>query len=261
MKQATTANRRQSDQEILKEIFPVKLLRADSTVGFKFLDNINREIIPAHVSKLSFSLEKLGFLAPIIVFVMNLPKAGLVGSYIGDAQHRFMAALRKNMHIPYIEVKIDSVEDMIETLALLNNSSKSWGLADYTQAWGCIKPEYRKLAYYHSVYDLELSCIAGILHESHSIFSSFSIIKDGSLKIKNEKKAVMYLDYVSDFVSALPKLERGFGRRIINAYHFYLLNNHDTYNHTKFIKNLKKRTDSIQDINGEDFTGFFEKFL
>jgi hypothetical protein len=254
-------NRRKSDVEILKHIFNVKLLRADANTGFKFLENINRGIVPAHVTKLSESLKMLGFLQPIIVFLIDLPKHNLVGKYIGDGQHRFMAALRNSMDIPYVEVKISSVTEMVEYLALLNNSSKSWSLADYVQAWSCINPEYKKLAQYHELYDLELSCVAGILHESHTIFSSFNIIKDGSLKIKNEEKAVMYLDYVSDFVSALPKIDRSFSRKVINAYHYFLLNNQTTYNHSKFIKNLKKKSESFSSINGEDFTEFFEQLM
>lgn len=254
MKQAT--NRPLSDAQILRNILDIKLLRADANVGFKFLDSINRSVIPAHVTRLSESLKKLGFLSPVIIFVMNLVKERLVGKYVGDGQHRFLAALRNNMDIPYIEVEVTSVEQMVEYLALLNNTSKSWGLADYVQAWSCINPEYKVLAHYHDLYDLELSCIAGILHESPSIFSSFNVIKDGSFKIKNQDKAKLYLDYVSDFVSALPKLERGFGRRIINAYHFYLLNNHDTYNHSKFIKNLKKKTDTLS-LSTDDYTKFF----
>ena len=254
-------NRPLSDAQLLRNIFDIKLLRADANVGFKFLDNINRSVVPSHVTRLSESLKNLGFLSPIIIFVMNLAKERLVGKYVGDGQHRFLAAIRNNMDIPYIEVEVKSVEQMVEYLALLNNTSKSWGLGDYVQAWSCINPEYKTLAHYHDVYDLELSCIAGILHESPSIFSSFNIIKDGSFKIKNLERGQRYLDYVSDFVNALPKMDRAFGRRIINAYHFFLVNNVDTYNHNKFIKNLKKRTDSLQDVNGEDFTSFFEKFV
>lgn len=260
MKQAT--NRPLSDAQILKNIFDVKLLKADANVGFKFLDGINRPIAPAHVTKLSDSLKSLGFLSPVIIFVMNIPKERLVGKYVGDGQHRFLAAIRNNMDIPYVEVHVSSVNQMVEYLALLNNTSKSWGLCDYVQAWSCINPEYKTLAHYHDVYDLELSCIAGILHESPTIFSSFNIIKDGSFKIKNLDRGVRYLDYVSDFIAALPKIERAFSRRIINAYHFFLLNNQDTYNHEKFINNLRKRSASLIDLSaGEDFRGFFEMFL
>lgn len=259
---AKAINRPLSDAQILKNIFDVKLLRADSNVGFKFLDNINRSVVPSHVTKLSESLKNLGFLSPIIIFVMNLVKDRLVGKYVGDGQHRLLAALRNNMDIPYIEVEVTSVQQMVEYLAVLNNTSKSWGLSDYVQAWSCIKPEYKTLAHYHEVYDLELSCIAGILHESPTIFSSHLIIKDGSFKIKNLERGVRYLEYVSDFIGALPKIERSFGRRIINAYHFFLLNNQDTYNHEKFIKNLRKRSSTLIDLSvSDDFTGFFEKFM
>lgn len=253
-------NRRKSEAQILKEIFDIKLYRHDSKIPVKFLD-MNRGITPSHVSEIAVSLDDMGFVRPIVMFNINLPEHNLIGLYAGDGQHTFTAALRLGLDIPYIEKKIDTIEQLVKRLAMLNNTSKPWGLCDYVQTWSFIYDDYRKLAKYREIYDLELSCIAGILHESPSIFSSFNVIKDGTFRIKNEDKAVMYLDYVSDFIKTIPKLERGFGRRIINAYHFFLINNIDKYNHQKFIKNLKKRTDSLQDINSEDFTSFFEKFM
>ena len=255
MKQAT--NRPQSEAQILKELFNVKLHNpAKSKEPLLFMDILNRGVTPAHATELTVSLNDMGWIRPIVIFIINLPKNNLVGKYIGDGQHTYMAAMRLGLCVPYVEVKIDSMEQLVRRLAMLNSTSKAWGLGDFVKAWSSIHDDYKKLARYKEIYDLELSCIAGILHESHSIFSSFNIIKDGTLKIKNEEKAVMYLNYVSDFVSVLPKLERGFGRRIINAYHFYLLNNHDTYNHTRFLKNLKKKTDALS-LNTDDYTKFF----
>ena len=88
--------------------------------------------------------------------------------YIIDGQHAFNALLRNNMDIPYVTIKIDNKVQLVESIALLNASSKNWTLLDYITSWSCVSEDYKKLLHYYNVYDLELGNIAVVLMERNT---------------------------------------------------------------------------------------------
>ena len=67
------------------------------------------------------------------------------------------------MDIPFVMIDVADEQDLVEKLALLNNSSKSWTLADYLQVWAWRSEEYKKLLKYYNTYDFEIGILASIL--------------------------------------------------------------------------------------------------
>ena len=115
----------------------IQYLKIGSSKAFYYLAGINRPINPSQVTKLSESLLKLGILRPIIVAEISF-LTGKKTSYIIDGQHLFNAMLRNNMDIPYKVIEIKNKVELVEAIALLNASSKSWTMIDYVTSWSCV---------------------------------------------------------------------------------------------------------------------------
>lgn len=256
-----TNRRPKSDARILREIFPLLLLRINSNKAVQWLVNVNRPTKPGHVNDIASSISKIGIVRPIIMAKLKLKD--FVGEYIIDGQHLFLACLRLGIDVPVRFVTIKTEQELVETLAMLNNTSKPWCLADYVQSWSYIKPQYKTLQHYHKTYGLELAPTAGILHQSPGIFNTVSTIKNGTLKIKDEDKAVSIMEYVTDLLTVLPKTDRTSSRKLVNGYVQYITNNYEKYDHEKALKRIEKQIDKLElaGADAETINEFFYKIL
>jgi hypothetical protein len=90
------------------------------------------------------------------------------------------------------------------------------------------------------VYDIDLSTLATILLGG-SVDGSGTVntIKSGKFKIVDEKFNVQILDYVTDLLKVIPRVERNNNRYATREY-IKFLRTTKSYNHKKFIDNLKK---------------------
>lgn len=220
----------------------IKWLKENSKTGFKYLAGINRSIYPAQVTKLANSLNKMNCIRPIVTAVISFI-TGKSERYIIDGQHLFNAMIRNNMSIPYIDIKIKDKQDLVETIALLNASSKSWSMLDYITAWSSLIPDYVRLNHYYQVYDIELSTIAGIMNGG--VGSSGSVtkrIKDGKFKIVNESDSVKILDYLTDILKIVPRMNRYENNYLCSEY-IKFINSTKNYEkiHLKFLGRLEEK--------------------
>lgn len=246
----------------LRNIFNVQILEKGSKIGFKFMEGINRAIIPAQVTKLAESIRKMGVVRPVVV--ADLYFQGLNGRYIIDGQHLYFALMRENYDIPYIKIDIKDEEQLVGYTALLNSSSKSWQLKDYIQVWSFICPDYKKLSYYFNKYDLEVQTVAAILANKNAGGGGInSVIKNGTFKVKNEDKAKKVLDYVTDVLKIVPRMDRFSNRLFVGAYVEYVTHNFSEYNHDKFINYLKTHSKQLTFVNGDkdNILSFFNKCI
>ena len=95
---------------------------------------MNREINPKHVEKMLMSLNAVGCIRDVIV-VTTKAFEGVKKNYIIDGQHLYTALVRENLPISYRTLNITKVDDVVKAMAGLNNSSKSWNLMDYVNAY------------------------------------------------------------------------------------------------------------------------------
>lgn len=217
----------------------IKWATERSHKSFCMLAGINRSVIASHVTKLAESILKLGILRPIVVskisFITGKPKL-----YIIDGQHTFHALIRNNMPIPYIEIEIKDKEELIEKIALLNASSKNWSMIDYVTAWSFLIPDYVKLNQYHETYDVDFSFLAAVLNDcAIDGWDSHRKVKSGKFRIINEERNVQFLDYLTEVLCAVTRMNRKQNlytcREFLKFYKGCV-----TYNHKKFISGLKK---------------------
>ncbi|MFO0452185.1 MAG: ParB/RepB/Spo0J family partition protein [Pseudomonadota bacterium] len=223
----------------------IKWLNELSRIAFMLLGGINRPIAPGHVTKVANSIDKLGCLQPIIVTEIDFIN-GKKQYYILDGQHKFSALLRLGMNVPYVVVDIKDKQELVEAIALLNASSKSWSMQDYVTAWSSLKEDYVKLNRYFEIYDFEIGILAQVLM-NQSVTTSGSVvtkkIKKGEFTINNEKRAVEMLNYMTDVFKVLPRMNRFENKYACSEYVKFLNSVGCDYNHERFVSQLKKKCD------------------
>jgi hypothetical protein len=216
-----------------------QILKKDSKQSFSYLAGINRPINPAQVTKLAQSVTKMGIIRPVVVAYISFVD-GIKKPYIIDGQHLFNALIRNNMDIPYVTIDVKDKKDLVEKISLLNASSKNWSMLDYITAWASLSTDYVKLNHYYQVYDIDLTTLATILL-GNSVDGSGTVntIKNGKFKVVDEKFNVSILDNVTDLLKVIPRVERNNNRYATREY-IKFLRTTKSYNHKKFIDNLKK---------------------
>lgn len=235
--------------ETLKKL---KFLSVESAKKLYFLNGINRAIIPSHVTKICKSLEKMGCIRPVIVASMNFID-GVRRTYVIDGQHLSTGLIRMGMDIPYIEIPIKDARDMIEHLALLNASSKSWTMDDYVLSWSYLEEDYRKLKNLKQVYDMDTNVLASIMMglSGNAGGESSKKIKHGNFRIVNEKENMTVLDYLKDVILLLPRENRFRDRFVCSEFVKYYRSNR-TYDHERFIYLLNKNKEMFRTVAQEE---------
>lgn len=234
----------------------VQNLKANSKQGFHLLAGINREIKPAHVSEMAESIQLMGVIRPVVVAKVNHLPGGLK-TYIIDGQHLYTACLRLKLDIPYVELPsetVDTLPKLIEVIALLNSTSKTWALEDYVNTWAYYKPEYQTFKDLYQRYNVERSTLAELLHtgvvRATSVTSGGSSIsktlKNGELRILNLAKAVEVLDYVSDLRAITKDLGRLEQKMIISAIIEKIKADGGSYNHKKYKTYLQSKKNELR---------------
>lgn len=232
-----------------------KFLSTGSSKSFSFLAGVNREVNPSQVTKLAESLNAMRDIRPVIVATISFI-TGIPVQYIIDGQHLFLAMIRNNAEIPYLEIEITDMEDLVHKLALCNASSKSWLMLDYVKVWQTIRPDYTVLMKFFKIYDIELMQLAEILHKgfSSSITNSTitKTIKMGQFSIVNLNQSKIMLDCITDVLKIVPRNDRMSNKALICSYTQFFRGT-TNYNHVAFLKRLALKKDmfklATQDLN------------
>lgn len=219
----------------------VQWITKSSKITFNFLSGINRGINAAQVTKLAKSLELIGNIRPVIVARISFI-TGKLQHFVIDGQHLYNALLRLGWDIPYIVIDVKDKKDLVEKIALLNASSKTWSIQDYVTAWASLVPDYVKLNRYFQIYDIELNIIAAILSNGNGAngASISAKIKSGEFSIQDEEKNVDILDGLTDILKIIPRMNRYENRYVCSEYVSFRRNSGCDYKHNTFIENLTK---------------------
>ena len=211
------------------------------------LSSVNRGVTPSHVTKMAKSVLLLGCIRPVVVAKISF-LTGVPVNYIIDGQHLYEALLRLDMPVPYVMIDIKNEKELIEKIALVNSSSKSWNMKDFIHAWAYYIPVYKKLNAFYNRYDLELSILVSILMDldvSSSIggASCLKHVKDGTFDIVNEDKALTILAALRDVFTVIKRLDRQQNKYVCSEFVKMYRANEKTYKHNRFMKNLRANVD------------------
>ena len=245
--------------------FTSKLMPANSSIVVYLLAGINRGVTPNHVTKIAGSILEMGIIRPVVMAWMDFID-GTKKLYIIDGQHLYFALLRYNVDIPYTLIEVNNMQQLVERIAKLNASSKSWTTADYITAWAAVKPSYKVIQELHNTYDISLSQIVEIAHkgginaESHASGIT-RLIKKGEVVIGNKAKTVQMLDRITDVLNIVPRNDRDGNYVFIGCYTQMVNDLGARYDHTKFMRYLKTNKDKFLTVtqDTEEITKLLKK--
>jgi hypothetical protein len=222
---------------IMKKNFIQIAVTTDYTL-FNYLP-MNRTIDSKQVEALVQSIREMGVTRQVIC-IRTACIDGELKTYVIDGQHLIHACQREELPVEYRYIEVKDEDDIVRKMAFYNNSSKSWNLMDYVNAWKYIHPDYTILKKFKNLYNLEPLMIAGICNNADSyngVSSASQLIKNGNFRITNPNAEAMCKDF-SDLFIKIGKADRWvkhqFLRVFIQAY------NSKYYNHQNTIQNIEK---------------------
>jgi len=228
----------------------LSIKHTDSYKKFSILP-MNREIRSKHVEELVDSIRNMGIIRPVVACQTNVIE-GEDKLYIVDGQHLATALEREGMAIPYTTIEVEDEQELIHKMGKLNNSSKSWVLIDYVNAYKFCNNEYRKLLKFKNLYNLEIMMAATLCRNEYSIASSSQVIKSGNFEVSNPKAEQMCKDF-SDIFLKLTAVDRSVKFSFLNAF----IQSYDKISQDEVIDNLDKNLKKIKLIaNLEDAKNF-----
>jgi hypothetical protein len=218
---------------------------------------MNRVIKSAQVETLVQSIRAIGVSRQVIC-IKTACIDGILRTYIIDGQHLLHACQREGIPVEYRYIEVTDQEDIVTKMAFYNNSSQSWKLMDYVNAWLYVHPDYLKLKKFNNLYNLEPLMIASICNntDASTISSSISdMVKNGSFRVVNPNAEAMCKDF-SDLFIKIGKADRwvkhNFLRVFIQAY------NGKNYNHKTTLQNID---DNIKVIKAMTDVSEANKFI
>jgi hypothetical protein len=212
---------------------------------------MNRAIDSKHVQKMIASIRKMGVLRTVITCTTNIIE-GVTKTYVIDGQHLATALEREGEPIPYIEIAIESQEDLIEKMAYLNNSSKSWDMMNYINAWKMIRPDYMKLFKWKNMYDIEVTMLAMIGINNTAIKHNTSTIKTGQFQITNPKAEEMCKAF-NDIFLKIGLADRAIKFQFLSAF----MQAYGKYDHKKVMANIEKHMKTVKLMTDTEASGAF----
>jgi hypothetical protein len=222
---------------IMKKNFIQIAVTTDYTL-FNYLP-MNRTIDSKQVEALVQSIREMGVTRQVIC-IRTACIDGELKTYVIDGQHLIHACQREDLPVEYRYIEVKDEDDIVRKMAFYNNSSKSWNLMDYVNAWKYIQPDYITLKKFKNLYNLEPLMIAGICNNADSyngVSSASQLIKNGNFRVTNPNAEAMCKDF-SDLFLKIGKADRWvkhqFLRVFIQAY------NSKYYNHQNTIQNIEK---------------------
>lgn len=200
---------------------------------FHFLP-FNRKTRDRHVQNLKGKILKRGVLGFVTVVVTDIID-GTMRKYIVDGQHRFKAFKELGMPILYTYVQgVKTKEELVEIIAELNNSSRSWGMKDYMFAWRSV---YEELYGFIDNQSIEKKLPLTTVLESYSGLSTNAAkerFKNGKFEIKDREAGNKLIEEIACIKEHLPK-----SSKLYSGFISFLRKTED-YDRNKMLENLKK---------------------
>jgi|TARA_R110000823_G_scaffold103745_5_gene221318 hypothetical protein len=201
---------------------------------------MNREIRSEHVEKLIKSIKTMGIIRPVIVCKTDVVE-GEMKNYIIDGQHLATACESENLAIPYVTITCKDEIDIVNQMGMLNNSSKSWALIDYVNAYKFCFNDYRHLLKFKNLYNLELNMVAALCTHHYSLVKNSQTIKSGTFTITNDKAAKMCKEF-SEIFLMISNVDRSVKFSFLNSF----MQSYSKISQKNVLFNLKKNLKQIQ---------------
>jgi hypothetical protein len=204
----------------------------------------NRDVEKPHVNVMLNSLIRNG-LTRLPVIVLTKMFSGSLRAYLLDGQH-LVHSLKKagETEVDCIVLERNTPDEMVQTIADMNTTSKSWSLFQFVRAFSAVqKPSYMFLYQQHVTYGFPLNALAE-MYTSHD--KTTLAIKSGNLLIDREKQGDIILRYYQDIGKFI-----GFNAHQIQGFtRFFRSLQHKKYNHNIMMECLvNKKAKGIKGLD------------
>jgi hypothetical protein len=208
---------------------------------FHMLDGINRIPDPKHIQKMVSSIRSMGVIRPVICVQVKFMD-GTNKLYIVDGQHLFKALSAEGLDIPFVIIDTPNKIDLVHKMAMLNNSSKSWTLLNYVNAFKMYIPDYNQLFELRDMYDIEPLMLAAICTKGTSaVVSGSQLLKSGNFKITNPEAQEMAKAF-NDFFLKIGRADRWVKHQFLQVF----MRAWGNYNHEEALANLDKHIKTVK---------------
>jgi len=197
------------------------LKRFKGEAGYRTLKHLpfNRDFTLR--AKLISSMKKRGFIQAISVVQARLYPNGPKEYYIADGQHRALAA--SYLNIPFYANVLDgeyTPEDLVRLVAVLNNTSQAWTLAQYSNAWMQMgKEDYGVLLNLHKERKVPISYLSQMLCSDNP--NATKLLKEGLFKITSLKSTMKTLDYIRELSPMNGRMVKAFHKLRLTTEKFH----------------------------------------
>lgn len=210
--------------------------------------NYNREVMGNRVESIVESINKYGFILPILVNK---------DFYVVDGQHRLEAAKRCNSIVSYIQFNCDN--SMLPILvSTVNTTSKNWTNEDYLNMWRYLDKE--AYVYISDIMDDYRISLAVTLRLAGFGGNALKKFKSGDFTLTSSQKSrlmtrIMYLDAIRNHNHSFSKFNYSpsFVRAVANIV------KNPKYNHERMMAVLDRSPGCIVKCNrGDEYIELFE---
>lgn len=222
----------------------------------KILDfPFNRNKKEDHVKKLTKSLATVGILrAPVLVKTRAV--TGKLEIYNIDGQHLVESLKRVGMSkVSAFLVETDSLNEIVEMMALLNNVQQKWTIVNYVNAYcGLGSKDYFTLKE-HSIKNGLSIAISGTILSGNNTFNGgtgLNAIKNGSFKTGAPDAELLTQNLIE-----VCSLVNSDSNKFHNAYISFYRANSKKYNHQRMLTKIKEHKNKFKNLP-HDSTYLFE---
>ena len=170
---------------------------------FHFLA-FNRDIDQKHAEEIGKSIDEFGIIGFVIVAYTDCVD-GSLKKWIVDGQHTFTAEVKRKLPILYVLVRVDSLEELVRLVAVLNNKRRLWKLKDYLKAWAMVNiPIYKRITDWVAK-KMPFTVILQALSNNKNRKDVTDIFKDGNFREDIKVDGEKMLENLAKLKTVLPQ--------------------------------------------------------
>ncbi len=210
---------------------------------FHFLP-FNRKVSQKHVKSIMASVQKNGVMGFVTVAITNVID-GVMRKYIVDGQHRYWAFRNLGIPILFTYTYAESKRQLVELIATLNNTSKSWSLKNYLNAWESVDSEnYGSITKYMETTKLQIT----VLLEAFSGLSrkpATDRFMRGTFEIKDKALGEHHIHNILELRKYISKSRNLYSALLV------MFRQISGYDNTVMVEQLLKKVDVFEVVSNE----------
>ena len=201
------------------------------------------------------NMNKWGFTVAVVMVKTSILD-GVEKLYVVDGHNRVTTArfLKIPFHGNLLDVKFNSVEELVDFISGMNNTQKAWTNYEYIAAFAHVgKTDYQNLIKFKSTVPYSITAMASMLYGA-TRYSISNVIKSGKFKIVKLTETKRTIDYAAELSKYRPLTNR----MVLSLHNIMGL---EIFDKQKFTEAYQKYCKQISKLNLDSFEETFISWL